>query len=96
MLAFDLRIYNNGGNSLDLSLTVLEGGMLQANNAYDIPNMRVYGNVCFTNLPSNTAFRGFGAPQVMLMVENWIERIGMTVNKIPEEIRVCLVLLMIF
>ncbi|TMX00399.1 hypothetical protein EJD97_000889 [Solanum chilense] len=87
VLAFDLRIYNNGGNSLDLSLTVLEGAMLQANNAYDIPNMRVYGNVCFTNLPSNTAFRGFGAPQVMLMVENWIERIGMEVNKIPEEIR---------
>ncbi|KAG5577770.1 hypothetical protein H5410_057904 [Solanum commersonii] len=87
VLAFDLSLYNNGGNSLDLSLTVLEGAMLQGNNAYDIPNMRVYGNVCFTNLPSNTAFRGFGAPQVMLMVENWIERIGMEVNKIPEEIR---------
>ncbi|MCD7466863.1 xylitol dehydrogenase [Datura stramonium] len=87
VLAFDLRMYNNGGNSLDLSLTVLEGAMLHANNAYEIPNIRVYGNVCFTNFPSNTAFRGFGAPQVMLMTENWIERIGILVNKIPEEIR---------
>lgn len=95
MLALDLCIYSNAGNSLDLSLAVLERAMFHSHNVYEIPNMRVNGNVCFTNFPSNTAFRGFGGPQGMLIAENWIERIAVEVNKSPEEIRVCLVLLMI-
>jgi len=49
--------------------------------------MRVRGRVCFTNLSSNTAFRGFGGPQGMLIVENWIERIASEVGRSPEDIR---------
>lgn len=86
----DLEIYNNGGNSLDLSLAVLERAMFHSDNVYEIPNVRVKGKVCFTNLPSNTAFRGFGGPQGMLITENWIQRISMEVKKSPEEIRVCI------
>lgn len=84
----DLEIYNNGGNSLDLSLAILERAMFHSDNVYEIPNMRILGRVCFTNFPSHTAFRGFGGPQGMLITENWIQRIAMELNMSPEKIRV--------
>lgn len=88
VLALDLEIYNNAGNSLDLSLAILERAMFHSDNVYVIPNVRIKGRVCFTNFPSNTAFRGFGGPQGMLIAENWISRIAIELQKIPEEIRV--------
>jgi len=88
VLAVDLEIYNNGGNSLDLSLAILERAMFHSDNVYEIPNMRILGRVCFTNFPSHTAFRGFGGPQGMLITENWIQRIAMELNMSPEKIRV--------
>lgn len=93
MLALDLEIYNNGGNSLDLSFQVLERSVLNSDNVYEIPNVRIVGRVCFTNLPSNTAFRGFGSPQAMLIAENWIQRIAVELKKCPEEIRVSYIIL---
>ncbi|KAL5708166.1 hypothetical protein ACHQM5_018991 [Ranunculus cassubicifolius] len=87
ILALDLEIYNNAGNSLDLSVAVLERAMFHSDNVYDVPNLRVKGRVCFTNIPSNTAFRGFGGPQGMLIAENWIQRIAVELKKSPEEIR---------
>ncbi|XP_002513485.2 xanthine dehydrogenase 1 [Ricinus communis] len=87
VLALDLKIYNNAGNSLDLSLAVLERAMFHSDNVYEIPNVRILGKVCFTNFPSNTAFRGFGGPQGMIIAENWIQRIAVELNKSPEEIR---------
>ncbi|KAG8389014.1 hypothetical protein BUALT_Bualt02G0185300 [Buddleja alternifolia] len=87
ILALDLEIFNNGGNSLDLSLAVLERAMFHSDNVYEIPNVRIRGKVCFTNFPSNTAFRGFGGPQGMIIAENWIQRISMEVKKSSEEIR---------
>ncbi|KAH9614387.1 hypothetical protein KSS87_007646 [Heliosperma pusillum] len=87
VLALDLEIYNNAGNSHDLSLAILERAMFHSDNVYEIPNVRINGNVCFTNFPSNTAFRGFGGPQGMLITENWIHRIAMELKKSPEEIK---------
>ncbi|KAH9302057.1 hypothetical protein KI387_013640, partial [Taxus chinensis] len=87
VLALDLEIYNNGGNSLDLSLAVLERAMFHSDNVYAIENVRISGKVCFTHLPSNTAFRGFGGPQGMLVTENWIEHIARELGKRPEEIK---------
>ncbi|TKY48375.1 Xanthine dehydrogenase 1 [Spatholobus suberectus] len=88
VLALDLEIYNNAGNSLDLSLAILERAMFHSDNVYEIPNMRVMGRVCFTNFPSHTAFRGFGGPQGMLITENWIQRIAVELKMSPEKIRV--------
>ncbi|XP_027342144.1 xanthine dehydrogenase 1-like isoform X5 [Abrus precatorius] len=87
VLALDLEIYNNAGNSLDLSLAVLERAMFHSDNVYEIPNMRIMGRVCFTNFPSHTAFRGFGGPQGMLITENWIQRIAVELKMSPEKIR---------
>ncbi|ONK76222.1 uncharacterized protein A4U43_C03F25280 [Asparagus officinalis] len=87
IMALDLELFNNGGNSLDLSSSVLERAMFHSDNAYAIPNIRVKGQVCFTNFPSNTAFRGFGGPQGMLIAENWVQRVAMELQKSPEKIR---------
>ncbi|EFJ27160.1 hypothetical protein SELMODRAFT_172098 [Selaginella moellendorffii] len=87
VMALDLQIYNNGGNSLDLSDAVLERSMFHSDNVYVIPNVHIFGNVCFTNIPSNTAFRGFGGPQGMLVTENWIEHIAKTLGVPASKIR---------
>ncbi|KAF3452547.1 hypothetical protein FNV43_RR02980 [Rhamnella rubrinervis] len=87
VVALDLEIYNNAGNSLDLSLAVLERAMFHSDNVYEIPYVRIVGRACFTNITSNTAFRGFGGPQGMLIAENWIQRIAVELKKSPEEIR---------
>jgi xanthine dehydrogenase/oxidase len=62
--------------------------MFDSENVYAIPNIRVSGKVCFTNFPSNTAFRGFGGPQGMLIAENWIHHMATELERNPEEIKV--------
>ncbi|KAG5346531.1 XDH dehydrogenase, partial [Acromyrmex charruanus] len=74
------HIYNNGGYSHDLSISVLERAMFHFENSYKIPVSEVYGYVCKTNLPSNTAFRGFGGPQGMFLAETIIRQIAEYLN----------------
>lgn len=81
-----VNIYNNGGYSTDLSGPVVERAMFHFENAYYIPNCEVTGYVCRTNLPSNTAFRGFGGPQGMFGAENMVREIAHRLGKSPEEI----------
>lgn len=42
--------------------------------------------MCKTNLPSNTAFRGFGAPQAMFAIENIIRELARIVKRPDYEI----------
>jgi xanthine dehydrogenase large subunit len=71
-----LDLYSDGGFSADLSLSVMERSMLHADNAYYLPHVAITGTVCRTNHPSNTAMRGFGAPQGIAAIENVIEEIA--------------------
>lgn len=64
LIALDLNLYNNAGNTLDLSHSVMDRALLHSDNCYRIPNVRAVGHLCKTNTASNTAFRGFGGPQV--------------------------------
>src|SRR3954467_891324 len=73
--ALRVAFYSNGGVSTDLSLAVMERTLLHTDNCYYLPNVELTGQVCFTNLPSNTAFRGFGGPQAMALMENVLESI---------------------
>ncbi|CAH1763525.1 16119_t:CDS:10 [Entrophospora sp. SA101] len=75
-VAFDLQIYNNAGWSRDLSSAVVERAITHSDNCYYIPNFRVVGRVCRTNIHSNTAFRGFGGPQGMMITENIINEVA--------------------
>ena len=85
--AADVKLFNNAGWTMDLSFSVMERAMFHSDNCYKVPHLRVKGHVCRTNLPSNTAFRGFGGPQGMMIVEDWIEKIARKLNLEPEEVR---------
>jgi xanthine dehydrogenase large subunit len=74
--ALRVAYYSNGGASTDLSLAVMERSLLHTDNCYFLPHVELTGQVCFTNLPSNTAFRGFGGPQAMTAMENILESIA--------------------
>ncbi|XP_008323589.1 xanthine dehydrogenase/oxidase [Cynoglossus semilaevis] len=87
VVALDVSYYSNAGNSLDLSLSVMERALFHMENAYSIANVRGRGFLCRTNLPSNTAFRGFGGPQGMLVAENWINDVALSLGKYSEEVR---------
>ncbi|XP_053452272.1 aldehyde oxidase isoform X3 [Nycticebus coucang] len=87
ILALDVEHYNNGGASLDESLFVIEMGLLKMDNAYKFPNLRCRGRACRTNLPSNTAFRGFGFPQAGLITESCITEVAAKCGLSPEKVR---------
>jgi xanthine dehydrogenase large subunit len=85
--ALDAQLYSNGGCSSDLSFAVLERAMLHSDNAYYLPNVSLIGRVCKTNLPSNTAFRGFGGPQGVAGIENIMEEIAIALGKDAIDVR---------
>jgi xanthine dehydrogenase molybdopterin binding subunit len=87
ILALDVQLNSDGGASLDLSVAILERALFHIDNAYYIPNLRVTGQVWKTNLPPNTAFRGFGGPQGMAVTETVIDRIARKLGKDAAEIR---------
>ncbi|XP_008067993.1 aldehyde oxidase [Carlito syrichta] len=87
ILALDVEHYSNGGASLDESLLVIEMGLLKLDNAYKFPNLRSRAWACRTNLPSNTAFRGFGFPQVGLITEACITEVAARCGLSPEQVR---------
>ncbi|HEY9678356.1 MAG TPA: molybdopterin cofactor-binding domain-containing protein [Drouetiella sp.] len=74
--ALEVFSYADGGASNDLSTAVLGRSLTHSDNAYFIPNMEVVGKICKTNFPPNTAFRGFGGPQGIIMIENIMEEIA--------------------
>lgn len=76
VLAVRYEFFSNGGATTDLSPSVMERTLLHADNCYYLPNVEFTGKICFTNLPSNTAFRGFGGPQGMAVTENMLESIA--------------------
>lgn len=71
-IAYEATFFQNAGATADLSTAILERSLFHATNAYFIPNVRVTAASCRTNLPSNTAFRGFGAPQAIFVLESAI------------------------
>ncbi|MBI1804656.1 MAG: xanthine dehydrogenase molybdopterin binding subunit [Ignavibacteriae bacterium] len=87
ILAANVELNSDGGCTTDLSFAILQRAMLHADNAYYIPNMRVVGKVYKTNLPSNTAFRGFGGPQGMAVIEQVLDRVARYLKKDASEIR---------
>jgi len=69
IVAYEASFYQNAGAACDLSPPVLERTLFHCTNSYYIPNVTATAYCCRTNLPPNTAFRGFGGPQGMFVVE---------------------------
>ncbi len=87
LLAARVALFSNGGWSLDLSRAVTDRAVFHLDNAYYIPNLEFSGRVAKTNLASNTAFRGFGGPQGMLVIEEILDRIARATGLAPEVVR---------
>ncbi|MFF4053974.1 xanthine dehydrogenase molybdopterin binding subunit [Streptomyces chartreusis] len=85
--ALDATLTADGGWSLDLSEPVLARALCHIDNTYWIPNARVAGRIAKTNTVSNTAFRGFGGPQGMLVIEDILGRAAPQLGLDPMELR---------
>ncbi|MFZ4484626.1 MAG: xanthine dehydrogenase molybdopterin binding subunit [Chthoniobacterales bacterium] len=87
LLGLKAALFSNGGWALDLSMPVTDRAMFHADNCYYIPHVEIAGRVVKTNLVSNTAFRGFGGPQGMLIIEEILDRVARQLGLPPEVVR---------
>ncbi len=87
VLALDATLAADGGHTPDLSGGVMMRALTHALNACHVADVRLRGLVCKTNKVSNTAFRGFGGPQGVLLMEDVVHRVARAVGRTPEEIR---------
>ncbi|MCB1567643.1 MAG: molybdopterin-dependent oxidoreductase, partial [Xanthomonadales bacterium] len=85
--AMRVELVADGGWSCDLSPPVLMRAMVHVDNAYFCPHVHVEGLIAKTHLPSNTAFRGFGGPQGMLVGEEILDRVARHLGLRPETVR---------
>ncbi|HEX6917122.1 MAG TPA: molybdopterin cofactor-binding domain-containing protein, partial [Phycicoccus sp.] len=87
LTALDATFTLDGGWSIDLSQPVLARALLHVDNAYWIPNIRVLGRITKSHTTSQTAFRGFGGPQGMLLVEEVLGRAAPLLGIDPVDLR---------
>ena len=87
ILAYEATFYQNGGAAADLSPAILERTLFHASNSYNIPHVKVTAHSCKTNLPPNTAFRGFGGPQGMFVIEAAIDHAAKKLRVAPDIIQ---------
>ena len=87
IVALDAMLHSDGGAYADLSTAIMERALLHCDNAYSIANMRVRGQVCRTNFHPHTAFRGFGGPKGVAMIESIIEDIARVVGRDALDVR---------
>ncbi|KAF5376099.1 hypothetical protein D9615_007759 [Tricholomella constricta] len=86
--ALKAQLYANAGYSLDISGGVVDRALAHIENCFYIPHVDVRGRCCKTNTVSNTAFRGFGGPQGMIVSEHYVEvvahQLGLDIDRVRE------------
>jgi CO/xanthine dehydrogenase Mo-binding subunit len=87
LLALEIDLRMDGGAYVTLSQVVLSRALLHSFGPYRCGAVRIRGKVVRTNTAPNSAFRGFGAPQVELAMERQMDRIGRALGLDPYEIR---------
>lgn len=85
--ALKVEVNSDAGCATDLSFAILERTMLHTDNCYYVPNFSILARAWKTNLPSNTAFRGFGGPQGMAISETVVDRVARYLRKDAADIR---------
>jgi xanthine dehydrogenase large subunit len=75
------------GYSADLSAPVVDRAICHVDNAYFLEHVEIVAHLCKTHTVSNTAFRGFGGPQGMLVIERILDDIARTLNLDPLDVR---------
>ena len=87
IVAYEASFYQDAGAACDLSPAVLERTLFHCTNSYYVPNVTATAYCCRTNLPPNTAFRGFGGPQGMFVIESAIAHAAEKLGVSPVEIQ---------
>jgi CO/xanthine dehydrogenase Mo-binding subunit len=87
LIAQDIEVVMDGGAYCTLSPVVLSRGVLHAGGPYECPNVHIKGRAMATNTPPNSAFRGFGAPQVGFAHELQVARIADELGLSPAVLR---------
>lgn len=87
LLALEATLTSDGGWCLDLSEPVMSRALCHIDNAYWIPNVRATGRVAQTHKTSNTAFRGFGGPQGVFLIEDILGRAAPVLRIDPMRLR---------
>ncbi|HVH45341.1 MAG TPA: xanthine dehydrogenase molybdopterin binding subunit [Labilithrix sp.] len=87
LTAARIALVSDGGWALDLSESITDRGLFHLDNSYYVPACDFSGRVAKTNVVSHTAFRGFGGPQGMLVIEEIIDRIARRLGLPPEQVR---------
>lgn len=83
----DIMVAGRCGFSPDLSDAIVDRAMFHADNAYYLDQARVVGHRCKTHTVSNTAFRGFGGPQGMMVIEQAMDDIARHLGIDPLTVR---------
>ncbi len=87
IVGLDVRLSSRCGASKDLSDAIADRAMFHVANAYHLPAARISSERLITNTVSNTAFRGFGGPQGMMVGERIVEEIARTLRLDPLDVR---------
>lgn len=87
IVALDATLTADGGWSLELSEPVLARALCHIDNAYFVPNLQVAGRIAKTHKTSQTAFRGFGGPQGMLVMEDILGQVAPQLGLTAKELR---------
>ncbi|MFP4136986.1 MAG: xanthine dehydrogenase molybdopterin binding subunit [Halomonas sp.] len=83
----EITVIGDCGYSPDLSDAIVDRAMFHADNAYSLGTARVTGHRARTHFASNTAFRGFGGPQGMMVIEAAMDDIARRVGEDPLTVR---------
>ena len=87
ILALTVMLASRCGYSADLSGPVNDRAMMHIDNTYFLENVEIVSHRCKTHTVSNTAFRGFGGPQGMVVIEQIVDSIARTLGMDPLEVR---------
>lgn len=87
ILGAKVELFADGGWCLDLTEPIVYRAMFHIDNCYRIPAITVMGRGVRTNKTSQTAFRGFGGPQGMVVIEDILDRIARTLELPPRLVR---------
>ncbi|MBV1732376.1 MAG: xanthine dehydrogenase molybdopterin binding subunit [Hydrogenophaga sp.] len=87
LCGLELEMLVNCGFSADLSGPVADRAIFHADNAYFLEDVAVASYRCKTNTQSHTAFRGFGGPQGVIVIERILGDIARTLGLDPLDVR---------
>jgi xanthine dehydrogenase large subunit len=87
IVALTVLLASRCGYSADLSGPVNDRAVMHIDNAYFLENVSIVSCRCRTHTVSNTAFRGFGGPQGMVVIEQIVDSIARKLGLDPLDVR---------